>query len=292
LSWKANGEDPVEYFAATPLGSAPGAAKAPAAKGKGKGGAPPAPKGGFAKPPPPEAGSAAPPPPAAGGGMAQCMADIAKFKDGTGGLKKVTNDMKAKNMKDVPVLERKTPAAPAKKAAVGGRFAKGPKGDPVKYLREEHSSWIVENIDNDSNCLLDAVEMSQNVRITDCARSTINITSQRVKSIIIDNCEKVNIITKDVISIVELVNSDRCQIQTNGRVNMLSIDKCNGVMLHLNKESIGAEIVTAKSSEMNVQIPDDQGDEYDTIEIPIPEQFESKIVGRKIVTKVSSLYSE
>jgi len=276
------------------LGSAPGAAKAPAAKGKGKGGAPPAPKAGG--PAPPKAGSmASAPAKTEGGGMAQCMADIAKFKEGgggLGGLKKVTDGMKAKNMKDVAVLERKVPVAQPKKAATGGRFAKGPKGEPVKYLREEHSSWIVENIDNDPNCLLDAVEMSQNVRITDCARSTINITSQRVKSIIIDNCEKVNIITKDVISIVELVNSDRCQIQATGKVNMLSIDKCNGVMLHLNKESIGAEIVTAKSSEMNVQIPDDQGDEYDTIEIPIPEQFESKVVGRKITTKVSSLYSD
>merc|ERR1719253_1842119 len=52
LDWKVGGQDPVEYFAAAPLGSAASAApKAAPAKGKGKG-APAPPKAGFAKPPP------------------------------------------------------------------------------------------------------------------------------------------------------------------------------------------------------------------------------------------------
>merc|ERR1711974_317794 len=102
----------------------------------------------------------------------------------------------------------------APKAA--GRFAKGPKGDPIKMLQEEHHTWMIQNFDGDSNCTLDEVEMSQCVRITDCRSTTVRLGS-RVKSVSVDNCERCNIIVKDVISIVEMVNSDRCQMQTTGK---------------------------------------------------------------------------
>merc|ERR1711972_299484 len=114
----------------------------------------------------------------------------------------------------------------------------------------------------------------------------------KAKSVSIDGCEKVNVILKDVLSVVELVNCERCQVQTTGKVNSFAIDKCNGVNLYLSKESMGAEIVTSKSSEMNVTIPDTEGDENDTIELPIPEQFVTKVAGpKKLKTEVSSLYS-
>lgn len=53
--------------------------------------------------------------------------------------------------------------------------------------------------------------------------------------------------------------------------------------MFLNKESVEAEIVTAKSSEMNVLIPNGE----DFIEMPIPEQFKTLIKGRKLVTSAT-----
>ena len=53
--------------------------------------------------------------------------------------------------------------------------------------------------------------------------------------------------------------------------------------MFLNAESVAAEIVTAKSSEMNVMIP--QGDEF--VEQPIPEQFKTVISGGKLVTSAT-----
>lgn len=291
--WKAGGKDPIEYFAATPLGSAPGAAQAaPKAKGKGKGGAPAPPKGGFDKPDPNRFADAGNKPAApAGGGMAAVMSDIEKFKDGTGGLKKVTDDMKCKNMKDAPVkVAAAKPKAAAPKAAAGGRFAKGPKGPPAKEFQDSNHTWNIVNFDGDNNVTLDEVQMHQCVRVTDCKQSTVRLTD-KVKNVTVDNCDRVNIIVKDVMSAVEIVNSDRCKVQIDGKVNMITIDKCDGFGLCLNKDSLGAEIISSKSSEMNVTIPDDQGDEYDTIEIPIPEQFVTTIAGRKCKTEVSSLYS-
>jgi adenylyl cyclase-associated protein len=293
LDWKVGGQDPVEYFQSSPLGSAPGAAgAAPKAKGKGKG-APPMPKGGVPAPPPPEDQPAKPAAAGGGGGgMAEVFNEIEKYKNGTGGLKKVTDDMKCKNLKDKPVVVAKAKApAPAAKAAAGGRFAKGPKGDPIKTFQAEQHTWIIQNFDGNHNISLDEVEKQQCVRVTDCRNTTVKL-GDRVKGVTVDNCERTNIIVKDVISVVELVNSDRIQCQTAGKVNMIAVDKCNGVMIHLNKDSLAAEIVTSKSSEMNVTIPDPDGDEYDTVEIPIPEQFVTTIVGKKTKTTVSSLYSD
>ena len=50
--------------------------------------------------------------------------------------------------------------------------------------------------------------------------------------------------------------------------------------MYLNQASVGAEIVTAKSSEMNIMIP--SGDEF--VEQPVPEQFKTVISGGKLVT--------
>jgi adenylyl cyclase-associated protein len=288
LDWKPAGEDPVAYFAACPLGSSGGAPKAAGGKAGGKGKAPPPPKGGFAAPPPDhmkdtDAKPAAP----TGGGMSAIFAAIESGS--TSGLKKVTDDMKCKNRKDDAALAPSAPkAAPAPKAAAG-RNAKGPRGPPKKELQKD-VNWIFENFDGDHSIVMDEADQRQCICLINCRNSTLRIGT-RVKAIQIDGCEKVNVVTKDVISTVELVNSDRCQMQTDGKVNMISIDKCNGVQLYLNKDSIEAEIVTAKSSEMNVTIPDpDSPDDY--IEIPIPEQFVTKVVGKKTKTEVSSLYSD
>lgn len=287
VDWKVGGEDPVEYFAATPLGSAP-AAGAPAAKakGKGKGGAPPPPKGGFAAPPPPDADSK--PKSAPGGGMAAVFDAINQFKDGTGGLKKVTDDMKTKNMKDRPAVEAPKPKPKAAAPRVAGRFAKGPKGDPMKVFNEQQNTWFVQNYEG--AVTLEEADKAHVVRVTDCKNCTVKITN-RVKAVAIDNCERVDLECSDVISAVECMNSDRIKMKTTGTVHLFCIDKCDGVNVWLNKASIAAEILCSKSSEMNVTIPDDKGDEYDTIEIPIPEQFKTTVTGRTCKTEVSELYS-
>lgn len=45
-----------------------------------------------------------------------------------------------------------------------------------------------------------------------------------------------------------------------GKVPLVSIDKTDGCQVYLGKESVEAEIVTAKSSELNVMIP--QGEDF------------------------------
>ena len=41
---------------------------------------------------------------------------------------------------------------------------------------------------------------------------------------------------------------------------VVSIDKTDGCMIYLSKDSLNCEIITSKSSEMNILVPKDDGD--------------------------------
>merc|ERR1712113_1074620 len=99
-------------------------------------------------------------------------------------------------------------------------------------------------------------------------------------NIIIDGCKKTAIVFESVVSSVEFINCQSVQMQVLGKVPTISVDKTDGCQMYLNQESVGAEIVTAKSSEMNVMIP--KGDEF--VEQPVPEQFKTVIKGIKLST--------
>lgn len=45
-----------------------------------------------------------------------------------------------------------------------------------------------------------------------------------------------------------------------GKVPTISIDKTDGCQMYLNSETLGVELITSKSSEMNVMVPVGNGD--------------------------------
>jgi hypothetical protein len=49
-------------------------------------------------------------------------------------------------------------------------------------------------------------------------------------------------------------------VQVNGKVPTISIDKTDGCQVYLSKESMTADIISAKSSEMNILLPKDDGE--------------------------------
>ncbi|CAG4990124.1 unnamed protein product [Colias eurytheme] len=57
-----------------------------------------------------------------------------------------------------------------------------------------------------------------------------------------------------------------------GKVPTISIDKTDGCQIYLSPESLEVEIVSSKSSEMNVLVPKGNGD---YTEHPIPEQYKT-----------------
>uniref|UniRef100_A0A671GAB8 Adenylyl cyclase-associated protein n=1 Tax=Rhinolophus ferrumequinum TaxID=59479 RepID=A0A671GAB8_RHIFE len=71
------------------------------------------------------------------------------------------------------------------------------------------------------------------------------------------------------------------KVQVMGKVPTISINKTDGCHVYLSKNSLECEIVSAKSSEMNILIPTEGGDFN---EFPVPEQFKTLWNGQKLVT--------
>ena len=259
-----------------------------------------------AKAAPASAPASAPAPAAggSGGGMANIMAELAKkqTQDGSSaatGLKKVTKDMQTwrKEYKKDPVddglakkaasvsLSASAPAAAAK--------AKGPKarGPPVFEYQDRGFKWCIENQTKDTNpnglINLEVKDPKQQAYIYNCEGATVQVTG-KIKSIILDKCTRCNLVFDTAISAVEIVNCKSCQIQVKNTCPSFSIDKTDGCLVYLSKESIPiTTFVTSKSSEMNVSWPD-ENDEMK--EAPIPEQFQHKLVNGSITSDVSDLY--
>jgi len=249
-------------------------AKAPAA-----GGAPPPPPPGPAPPPPPPAGAldltAVDP---AKNARADLLAALNKGEGVTAGLKKVSDDQKthknpalrAGNV--VKVAEKSTPT-PTK------TYGKPTGVDKPPKLELDGKKWNVEFFKNRQDLEINEVENNQSVYVYKCEGSTVKVNG-KCNNIIIDGCKKVAVVFGSVVSSVEFINCQSVQMQVLGKVPTISVDKTDGCQMFLNAESVGAEIVTAKSSEMNVMIPN--GDEF--VEQPLPEQFKTVISGGKLVT--------
>jgi len=73
----------------------------------------------------------------------------------------------------------------------------------------------------------------------------------------------------------ELVNCKSVQAQVTGKVATISIDKTDGAAIYLSEGSIDAEVISAKSSEMNISVPNLENPDGDMIEMALPEQFKS-----------------
>ena len=90
----------------------------------------------------------------------------------------------------------------------------------------------------------------------------------------------------DVVGIVETINSRDVKVQVMGKVPTISINKTDGCRVYLSENSLDCEIVSAKSSEMNVLIPTEGGG-YN--ESPVPEQFKTLWNGEELVSTVTEI---
>jgi len=162
------------------------------------------------------------------------------------------------------------PAAAAPKDRENPKDAASDK--PAKFALEGQK-WAVEYQKNSQPLTIENAEAKHSVYIYKCINTTVVIKG-KVNQITLDSCKKVAIVTDNVISGIDVVNSQSCQVQVTGKAPTVSIDKTDGLQLYLSKEGLTTEILTSKSSEMNILIPGAKEDD-DPVETPIPEQFKS-----------------
>jgi len=260
LVWKANGEDAAKFIG----GAAPKAAA-----------------GGAPAPPPP-----GPPPilhdvPIKKG--ADTGALFAAINQGTAissGLKKVTADQKTKNrpVEDRVAVVKEVP----KKQPVTSRGGAVKKGTPKFAL--DGNKWVVEFQDDNNNIVITDPEPKHTIYLYKNDRSVVQVKGPKVNSICIDSCNKVGIVFNSAIAVVEVVNSSNIEIQCLGFVPAFAIDKCSSIQVILSKEGLKSEIVTSKSDQVNILLPEGFPAGSDLTELAVPEQFKTTIEDRKLVT--------
>ncbi|XP_071853974.1 adenylyl cyclase-associated protein 1-like [Apostichopus japonicus] len=257
--------------------------------------APAAPAGGAPPPPPPppadlHAQSSAPAPAAGGDERNALFAELNKGSDITKGLKKVTSDMqthKNPNLRQGPKpfgapkpfkatsVSKPTPAS----APVAAKAKKEPK------LALVDKKWMVEHFDNNPAVEVNVTHMKQSVYVFKCSNSVIQVKG-KVNSVILDNCKKVGLVMESAVSAVDIINSQSIKLQMTDKVPIVNIDKTDGAMVYLSANSLNTEFVTAKSSEMNILVPQADGEFK---EFAVPEQFRTSWDGKKLQTECAEV---
>ncbi|KAI6205327.1 Adenylyl cyclase-associated protein [Aphelenchoides besseyi] len=161
--------------------------------------------------------------------------------------------------------------AGAKTTAAGGNATKPVVEKPPKTELQDGKTWIVEYHKGNREIVIQVADMKQSVYVFRCENSIIQVKG-KVNSITLDGCKKTGIVVDNLLSQVEVINSQSMKVETKGAMPTISIQKTDGCQVFLSKECLDAEIVTSKSSEMNICIPKDDGD---YIEIAVPEQFKT-----------------
>lgn len=245
--------------------------------------------GGQAAPPPPPPMGAMPPPPPPmamdimtktdlnADARAALLKDLNQGTDITKTLRKVTLDDKRQlttPMSDRSVSRSKSPEPRSVSAASHHQ----PK------FEFEGRKWLVEYQDGSKqdSFTINITEMNQVVNVFKCENITI-IVKGKTNSITVDSCKKVNLAFDDIVSFVEFINCQKIQAYPTGKVATITIDKTDSIQLFLRKDSLNAEIISAKSAEINACIVDESTGDYK--EYPLSEQLKTTWSGNQFKTE-------
>lgn len=198
-------------------------------------------------------------------GMAAVFQEINSGKPVTSGLRKVTADMKTKNRTDRTGV---VGAGEKEGRTASPSFSKA---GPPKLELLMGRKWAVENQIGKKNLVIDDCDSKQTVYVFGCKDSVLQIQG-KVNNITVDKCTKMGIVFTDVVAACEIVNCNGVEVQCQGSAPTISVDNTAGCQLYLSKDSLGASITTAKSSEINVLVPGTEPDS-DWAEHSLPQQY-------------------
>lgn len=127
-------------------------------------------------------------------------------------------------------------------------------------------------------------ELSHVVHIFGCVRSVVKI-SGKINAVTMVNCKKTAVVLDSAVSSLSITNSPGFEVQINGTVPTIQIDNNDGGQVYLSQECMDrVEIITSKTSALNISVPTGEGGDYE--ERPVPEQMKSVIRNGKLVTEI------
>ncbi|KAF8212397.1 cyclase-associated protein [Mycena galopus ATCC 62051] len=244
--------------------------------------------GGGPPPPPPPPPLAAAPAASSGGGAAAVFAELNRGEDVTKGLRKVNkSEMTHKNpaLRASSVVPSSTgsaglclkPMKPSKPSALSGK-------KPAKFTLEG-KNWSIEYQENETSLTVSDVELNQAVNIFGCKNSTILIKG-KVNAITLVNCVKTSVLVDSVVSSISVTNSPSFALQVTGSAPMIQLDSTDSGQIYLSKDSLNAEITTAKCSAINISLPVEGEEEGVFEEQAVPEMLKTVVKNGKLITTV------
>ncbi|KAJ7905338.1 adenylate cyclase associated C terminal-domain-containing protein [Mycena olivaceomarginata] len=224
-----------------------------------------------------------------GGGAAAVFAELNRGEEVTKGLRKVPkSEMTHKN----PALRASSvvpsspgsapPQKPVKPTKPSALSSKKPK--PAKFALEG-KNWSIEYQENESSLTVDDVQLNQAVNIFGCKQSTILIKG-KVNAITLVNCVKTSVLVDSVVSSISVTNSPSFALQITGSAPMIQLDSTDSGQIYLSKDSLNAEITTAKCSAINISLPVEGEEEGVFEEQAVPEMLKTVVKNGKLVTTV------
>lgn len=212
--------------------------------------------------------------------MSAVFGDLNKGSDVTKGLRKVDkSEMTHKN----PEL-RSSATVPSSGPGDGKpAVAKKPdtlakkKAPPKKEL--DGTKWIVENFENDSSVVIEETEISQTVNLYGCKNTVVQVKG-KVNAISVVSCSKTSILLDSTVSALSITSSPSFTVQILGTVPTILVDSTDGGQIYLSKDSLETELITSKTSGLNISVPKPKAseDEYDDFtELPVPEQLKTTV---------------
>ena len=124
-------------------------------------------------------------------------------------------------------------------------------------------------------------EINQSILISRCKNTTIRING-KANALSIDNAEKTSIIIDSMVSSIDVIKCPRFALQVVGTLPTLLLDQVDGATVYLGKDSLNTEILSSKSSSVNINLPV----EDDFVENPVPEQIRTYIKDGKLVNEI------
>jgi len=211
-------------------------------------------------------------------------AALAAIASGEHKLKHVSReDRKRKPASSVVPDAKPKPAAEAPVHAKGFSIRKG-----TPELKLDGLKWMVKFYPGQEEPVtINITDKKQSVTISDCSK-TIFVIKGKVTNISVMNSESCGVIFDDIIASVEVVRCQKMQLQSNGQIAQICIDKTNGADLFIQTEAgKNVEIVTSLTDAVNINFPG-KSEEEDMVEFPIPAQFQSVLENGKLVTTAVS----
>lgn len=178
------------------------------------------------------------------------------------------------------------PTSPSKRAGppVKAKPASFTKKKPARTELEDGNKWIIENHEDNREILIDQTALNHTVHVFGCKNTVIRITG-KVNAVAMVNCKKTSLVVDSLVSSLSITSSPSFEVQITGVVPTILIDATDSGQVYLSdacKDTV--EIITAKTSAINISVP--SGDDGDYTERAIPEQMKTRVINGKLVTEI------